>query len=624
MARSSALTVTLVVLWLLTHRYLGLDGDAKLYAFQALARIHPSLGTDVFLQFGSQDRFTIFSPLYARCVQLFGLQSAEMFLAIVCKVWFFAAAWALARAISNYRIAFLATAALIVVVGRYGAYSIFQYSEDWLTARSLAEALVITAFALYFHNFRIAGLLIAVCALCVHPLMALPGMLLLMCLLAPSRTSVLVAAAGVLASLTIAAAALLLPSAAHIFTVMDTEWLEVVRERSIHLFPHLWRVDDWKLNGRPFIALTISALATNDVRVRKSCHAAMIVGTTGLAVAVIAGLVGPVAILLQGQAWRWVWVTTFTAILLLVPTAVRVWRDEQCGPICAVLLMCGWIFTAVDGVLCTAVALGLWLIRNRIPSDLTRYLRWGAVALGAVVIAWTIANCWNIALSRQVVSGRDPFLITQIRGLMSQDAFAVLLAGSLITWIGRSKSAAPLAVFGLSVATACAFVAPGTFKNVLTIGSMTRNVEFSDWQGDIPPGSNVFVAPSPLSASFAWFILGRPDYLSADQSSGVVFSRPTALEVRRRAALVLPIWDTNWQLKWRRSAVHGSAAAESSSSPRPLTKQSLIAVCRDPKLDFVVAKENVGFNPARHAHTGPWQDWQLYDCRTVNAASPSA
>ena len=39
-------------------------------------------------------------------------------------------------------------------------------------------------------------------------------------------------------------------------------------------------------------------------------------------------------------------------------------------------------------------------------------------------------------------------------------------------------------------------------------------------------------------------MLGRPDYLSADQSAGVVFSHAfMALEVRRRAAAVLPIWE---------------------------------------------------------------------------------
>ena len=49
-----------------------------------------------------------------------------------------------------------------------------------------------------------------------------------------------------------------------------------------------------------------------------------------------------------------------------------------------------------------------------------------------------------------------------------------------------------------------------------------------------------------------------------------------------------------------------------------------MSVCRDPQLNFVVAAENVGFEPLRHARAAGRQDWYLYDCRIVNDASPSA
>lgn len=574
MSGSLALTASLVALWLLTHRYLGLHGDAKLYAFQAMARLDPSLSNDIFLQFGSQDRFTIFSPLYAWCIRSVGLQNAELILTIACKVWFFTAAWWLARALAGYRMAFFATAVLIIVGGRYGAFKLFQYAEDWVTARSLAEALVISAFALFFHNFKIAGSLVAVGALAVHPLMALPGVLVLVCLLVPARVRLLGAVGGVLVSSIIAVAAWTQPAVVHVFPVMDREWLEVVRARSVHLFPQLWTFDDWNLNGKPFLALMLSALATDDARIRQLSEAAMLVGAAGLALAVIAGSMGP-AILLQGQAWRWVWVTTFTAILLLFPTTCRLWRDERCGPICALLILCGWIVPAVDGALCMALALGLWWVRNRIPFALGRQLRWGAEAL----------------------------------------------AGSVVTWITRGGLVTSSTALCLSV-VACVYAAPATFKNAFAIGQVSRTAEFSDWRKNIPPGSNVFVAPSPASASFAWFVLERPAYLSLDQSAGVAFSRQTALEIRRRAAVVSAVWDTNWRLPWERPPAHKPDGL--GRGPRPLTRETLVAICRDPRLNFVVAKESLGFNSIGHAHSGPWLDWQLYDCRTVNLAGPAA
>jgi len=125
-ATATALTLMLVLLWCLTHRYLGLAGDAKLYAIQALSRIHPELTRDLFLQNVGQDRFTIFSPFYAWFIRVLGLHDAEMAMTIVCKIWFLAAAWSLARALFSSYTAFLAVASLIVIAGAYGGYDIFH------------------------------------------------------------------------------------------------------------------------------------------------------------------------------------------------------------------------------------------------------------------------------------------------------------------------------------------------------------------------------------------------------------------------------------------------------------------------------------------------------------------
>jgi hypothetical protein len=612
----------LVALWSLTHRYLGFDGDAKLYAIQALARIHPALNHDVYLQNVSQDQYTIFSPLYAWCIELFGLQAAELTLTIAFKVWFLAAAWSLARALSTSNIAFLAVVALIIMPAGYGAFHVFQYSEDWLTARSLAEAMVITSLALHFRDFRVAGLLVAVAAMAVHPLMALPGLLFLLCLWVPIRISTLGAAAGILAVVVIALAALLLTPEVPVLTIMDKDWLEVARDRSQFLFLSLWSIDDWKLNARPLMTLTLALLALNDPRIRKLSMAAIQVGLTGLAVALIADLIGPVAILIQGQAWRWVWVAGFTATLLLAPATLKIWRDERCGPLCAILLVCGWTFSAADGTYCIGVALMIWILRKRLTDRLVSYLRWAATALGIVVIGWSIFNCWNIAFSGRVVLGREPVALAVAKNILALDVLPVLLVGSIAYLIAKSKSAVALAIVSAAFLLLSGVVLPGAYKDAGRLSVATATDEFADWRRAIPPGANVLVVPSPNSAAFAWFTLGRPSYLSLDQSSGVIFSRQTEVEIRRRAAAVLPVWDTNWQVRSRMLAPQD--AATKSTPFRPLTKDSLMRLCQDPQLGFVVAKENVGFNPVQHTQPGNWKDWNLYDCRRVNSANSPA
>src|SRR6202035_1176367 len=146
-------------------------------------------------------------------------------------------------------------------------------------------------------GMRRLGLLLALGAMFIHPLMALPGLLLVVCLWLPVRAGVIGAIAGILATLAIAVAAVNLSAASQVLTVMDASWLAVVRERSQFLFLQLWSIHDWDINAQSFISLGLTAIAVVDERVRKLCAAAALVGAAGLAVAFIGGLIGPVAIL---------------------------------------------------------------------------------------------------------------------------------------------------------------------------------------------------------------------------------------------------------------------------------------------------------------------------------------
>jgi hypothetical protein len=617
-----SLTLMLIALWALLHRYKGLTGDAELYALQALARIHPGLTSDLYLQNVSQDRFTIFSPLYSRFIEWVGLPTAALTLTLIFKTWFLAAAWFLARALSNKEAAFLAVASLIVTVGNYGAFGVFHYSEDWLTARSLGEALVVTALACHFYGAKRLGVWIAIVALFVHPLMAFPGVLLLAGLWLPLRVGAIGAAAATLTALSIACAAALYPSASPFFTVIDGDWLDVVRERSQFLFLQLWTVEDWKVNARPFMCLTLTALAIGDARVFKLCMAAMLVGAAGLAVGFIAGSIGPAAILLQGQAWRWVWIPCFLSALMLGPTVLRVWRDEKCGPVCAILLILGWTFSVVDGAACIALALIIWVLRTRISERVAHYLRWAAAGLCIIVISWIVVNSWNIVFSPSAESGRDSLTIARLRNIVGLDFAAVVLIFLLFHWIRAARSLLVLTLISAILAVCAALVLPGSLKKIAKEGTSAEIDEFSDWRKAIAPTQNVYVVPQHNSATFAWFTLQRPSYLSLDQSAGVIFSRATALEVKRRSQVLTPMVDPDWKVLTKMNKARSGGSVEKSSA-RPLTSERLVSICKDPVLDFVVAKESVGFDPIHHTHAGDWKNWNLYDCRRVRSAAPA-
>jgi hypothetical protein len=618
-----ALALLLVGIWSLTHHYRGLTGDAELYAVQALAKLNPALANDLYLQTDSQDRYTIFSPVYAAIISVWGLQQAALALYVTFTVWFLAAAWSLARTLSTPDTAWASVALLVITIGRYGAYDVFHISEEFLTARTIAEALIATALACHFRGSRRLGFAIAAAALFVHPLMALPGLLLLVCLWLPMRVAIGGAAAGIGAALIITAAALLAPQPAHLLTLIDGAWLEVVRERSQFLFLQLWRVADWKFNARPFATLAFTAWAVRDERIRKLCWAAMLVGATGLVLALIASTIGPVAILMQGQAWRWVWIPGFVGVLLLAPTLIGIWRDAKCGPVCAILLVCAWTFTAVDSLACIGLALLLWSIRPYITDNAAIYLRWAAVALGVVIVGWTIGNAWTIATAPSPDSGRESLGLARARNILGLQTSAIMLFGFFWWWVRTRRSAWIPALVCVPLAASAAATLPGSFKQLWSVGTPAEIAEFADWRDTIPANNSVFIVGVHKSASFAWFTLQRASYLSVDQSAGVIFSRATALEVQRRSDVLAPLLVPDWRIL---TSLAKKAAGKpgDSSKPPSLTAATLIGVCRDPPLDFVIAQEYVGFDPVRHDHVGQFKDWYLYDCRHVRALGPPA
>src|SRR5215471_20302994 len=70
----AAIVATAIVLWIVNVGYSGIIQDAHLYSLQALARLQPDLlGQDIYLRFGSQDRYTFFTPIYAALIAQIGL-----------------------------------------------------------------------------------------------------------------------------------------------------------------------------------------------------------------------------------------------------------------------------------------------------------------------------------------------------------------------------------------------------------------------------------------------------------------------------------------------------------------------------------------------------------------------
>jgi hypothetical protein len=165
--------------------------------------------------------------------------------------------------------------------------------------------------------------------------------------------------------------------------------------------------------------LVLTMVVLCDGRIRALCASAL---------TLIAGVIGPVAILLQGQAWRWMWVPNLVSLLLVVPTTSPMWRSGRCGPLCAVLLL-----PATGGVYWVAAALCLWAGRRHVPESAGPCLRFSALAMGALVIGWTLVHGWPTLTSSLAASEGDDKSPQLARRIMCLDGVPVILAYLVFT-----------------------------------------------------------------------------------------------------------------------------------------------------------------------------------------------
>ena len=264
-------------------------------------------------------------------------------------------------------------------------------------------------------------------------------------------------------------------------------------------------------------------------------------------------------------------------------------------------MLLGWLVSTLDGVYFIAAALCLYYGRKHIAAGAAPYLRAAAVLIGVLVLARIIGSGWAALSSSPAQAGTESRTLVIARTLLGLECLPVVLA----FLVGLVGAAQPIHGAVGILGTRCSprrrrARRPRALENPLAEGTAAQIEEFSDWRDAIPPGDNVFIVPRYYTAGFAWFTLQRPSYLTVDQSSGVIFSRATAVEIRRRSEVLLPMEEPDWRLLSRR-ATH---AGKFDAAALPLTRDRLVRICADPELNFVVAKENVGFRAPPSSSSG--------------------
>jgi hypothetical protein len=618
-----ALGLLVVAAWIVLHPYPGLIADARIYTFLALARLHPqTLSHDVFVRFGSQDRYTVFSPIFAEAIRLLDLGRGAAVLTLLCEVAFYVGVYLLARCYMSPLSALLSVAFVVVLPSGYGSHHIFHFTEDFLSPRLPAEALTLAGVAAIVTSRHWLGGACLLAALVLHPIMASAGFALLASLYAalPRRRWISAACAGVLAVFA------LLPLVVRTgpFVRFDPEWLGAVLNSSPFLFVSNWSLEDWCHTALPLAVLGCGVLTSADERVRRLCASALIIAVGGLLLTWLYCDGMRLVLATEVQPWRWLWICTLIAIGF-APVIVRdCWqRGSAMRSVPLILASVLMLRSEPVSIALSAIALGGALGAGRIKNARVAQLAFASSIV--LLIGASVDHFANLALYDALEFARErsgSIVLQEVmafthNGLPFAAALALIWSGSLRLRSTREAAAllaASVAILGFAAASPAA--------SSWTTHELTSalRAKFADWRRQIPPQAEVAWVDWPLGE---WYLLDRASYLSGIQMAGDVFSRRKSILLARRAKafdrVLVPPGHT------LRAALSDPTRKGNLTRITWIDAEQVAALCAEPALGFVVTDEAAGrspFKPIALTPSKPHELVYLYRCADYRRAAP--
>lgn len=535
---AAIIAVAGLAFWLFNHVYQGIYHDAALYALLAARWIDPlPYARELIFLFGSQDDFSLFSPLYGTLITSVGLNSAAQAIVLGGGVLWVLACLALAR--SMFGPVWLVTLAVLFCATINFSYSpnfgTFRFNENFATARSLAIPVAVLAIAAMVSGRRLPALVLAVISIAFHPLM---GIWIL--LLAGARG---LSGKWLVASVIVFIAALFGGSAVLPFESMqpmDPEWAETTKASTFNdVF-----LGGWGVLRLADIMLTVGILWLAG-RVGSARHRGLYLRLGLLTVVAILGAqlcsyFWPIRLVMQVQPWRVLWLAEFMAIFAVV---------DMLGAASASVGGRRHLLASLGVV---AVAWGVPAVRHLIPflalflltTDRSNQWLVGVIrklsanpvlgwSLGGVLVLILLPNYWiSLELLGPAVQG------DWLPGFPATKGF--LLAGGeglfcLILGLGMQHRSGRWII--LAVALPSLLFAASRWD---ARGSALRQLEADylsahspSWVSGLPVRSGDVVA-WPERRLETWLVLKTPIYATAWQAIGIVFSRARMVEVKRR------------------------------------------------------------------------------------------
>ena len=574
----TALALCVIATWILLHPYAGIIHDSTLYTLFALTRLHPGqLANDVFLRFGSQDRYTVFTPIYAAAINSLGLEHAASLMTLVSQAALLGCAWLLGRRFMPPLAATLGVGLLAAVPGEYGFSDVFHIMENFITPRLPAEALAVgTLVAALSQRYWIAVCCV-VGAMSLHPIIgSAAGAILILTFVAPARPKLVAVAACVALVAGVGVAMAVSPLGR-----LDGTWLYAVRMTSSYLFLGTWSSSDWSRIAVPLVILGLGALNGTTPLLRRICAAGLVMVACGLLITVIFSDLLHVSIFISAQTWRWLWLANTIAFVLAPRIAEDCWQRGTTGRIAILMLSSAWIFR---GTTPTLYVVPLVLACAAVPEGLTTHRVWRLSFLASCVIAGLalVLDVTDRFGSLPRIDVSLPVLPQKLHAICSDGVLpgAVLIAA----WLALRHAQSTLQVAALTVVATLTCGAAVYLRWQWTNAHYTSELasRFAPWRAAIPPGAEVLWPETPVGS---WYLLERPNYWSPHQTAGAIFSRDKALLLQHRSEIVAKAagkQDTGHE-------GHSVTEGMSFGVPSRLSLDGMKVACSDPELSYIVS-----------------------------------
>jgi hypothetical protein len=603
--------------------YRGVRHDAELYLGQALVRIDPSWWRhDLYFEFGSQDRYSLFSRLFVWPVAAFGIPVAEMAALTIGRLATFFALYLLVDWMPPLR-RWLALAVIAGTTHYYGGKT-FAVLEPFVTARTFAEPLSLLAIGAVLKGRKAWGLVALVAAFLAHPLIALPAAVTIWAYLcvAEGRRWLLALLLG-LPILGLAQAGV--APFDGLLRRYDDIWFMAVGIVNSPAFVSEWTP---RVLATALLDIGLILFATNGSRepLARFSRVACAVGPAMCLLAFFFADWLHNVLITQLQIWRAIWIGQLLMWLWVPSLVIEEWRRSPVGRLAAISVCCA--LASVEGDMSSygwALALWalVWLAAGRrglaIDRRVLRLVTVLTIAAGVIAIG---QGLWN---SLQMLHAHNrgtaltypaslPFCIPVLT--------VPFIGGLLLMWQRPAWRRACALAAGAMLAAA---IWQTDQRDAFTRFVESATPQQRPFQALIPPTATVYWEESQLAP--VWILLHRAAYAQGGQFSGLLFNRETTMAARELSPFVTYVWAR----MQRCTATENWTFQRGFGSDCETPESDFVSFCTwpGPHPDFLVTSAAYTLAPLATWRFDPGGeqapvDYRLYSCRLVQASVHAA